>query len=187
MTKIPPTCPPKDAGSIPPTLNAPPRARRFACMMYEGVLLFGVVFLSGYLFDTLTQSKHALTLRHARQFVLFIAIGIYFFLCWKRSGQTLPMKAWDMRLVRADGQSPRSSQLLFRYVLMWVLPLVAALGVWCLSVLTGWASVDLLIVAAPFVNFIPSFWTPGGQFAHDLFAGTRLIHVPPPAKISKNP
>ena len=166
---------------------APPRARRFACMMYEGVLLFGVVFLSAYLFDTLTQSKHALTLRHARQLVLFAAIGIYFFLCWKRSGQTLPMKAWDMRLVRADGHPPHTGQLLLRYVLMWVLPLVAALGVWGLSALTGWASVDLLIVAAPFVNFIAIFWSPGGQFAHDLIAGTRLIHVPPPVKISKNP
>ena len=175
------------SGSTLSPLKAPPRARRFACMMYEGVLLFGVVFLSAYLFDTLTQSKHALTLRHARQLVLFIAIGIYFFLCWKRSGQTLPMKAWDMRLVRVDGQMPRTGQLLFRYGLMWVLPLVAASGVWGLSVLTGWASVDLLIVAAPFVNFIPTFWTPGGQFAHDLVAGTRLIHVPPPIKISKNP
>ena len=177
----------QNAVSDLPTLDAPPRARRFACMMYEGVLLFGVVFLSGYLFDTLTQSKHALTLRHARQFVLFVAIGIYFFLCWKRSGQTLPMKAWDMRLVRSDGLSPRASQLLLRYALMWVLPLVTALGVWGLSALTGWASVDLLIVAAPFANFIPTLWTPGGQFAHDMIAGTRLIHVPPPVKISKNP
>lgn len=164
------------------TLEAPPRSRRFACMMYEGVLLFGVVFLAGYLFDTLTQSKHALTLRHARQLVLFVAIGIYFFLCWSRSGQTLPMKAWDIRLVRADGTPPRSSQLLSRYVLMWLLPLIAAMGVWGLSILTGWSSVDLLIVAAPFVNFLPTFWTPGSQFAHDLMAGTRLVHVPPPEK-----
>lgn len=170
-----------------PIQDAPPRSRRFACMMYEGVLLFGVVFLAGYLFDTLTQSKHALTLRHARQVVLFAAIGIYFFLCWKRSGQTLPMKAWDMRLVGADGLRPGTGRLLMRYVLMWVLPLVAALGVWGLSILTGWSSVDLLIVAAPFANFIPTFWTPGGQFAHDLVSGTRLIHVPPPPRISKNP
>ncbi len=164
------------------TLEAPPRSRRFACMMYEGVLLFGVVFLAGYLFDTLTQSKHALTLRHARQLVLFVAIGIYFFLCWRRSGQTLPMKAWDMRLVRADGAQPRSIQLLSRYVLMWLLPLVAAMGVWGLSILTGWSSIDLLIVVAPFANFLPTFWTPGRQFAHDLMAGTRLVHVPPPEK-----
>ena len=37
--------------------QTPNRLRRFACMMYEAVLLFGVVFLAGYLLDTLTQSK----------------------------------------------------------------------------------------------------------------------------------
>lgn len=49
----------------------PNRLRRFACMMYEGVLLFGVVFLAGYAFDTLTQSRDAMMLRHIRQLVLF--------------------------------------------------------------------------------------------------------------------
>ena len=33
--------------------QTPNRLRRFACMMYEAVLLFGVVFLAGYLMDTL--------------------------------------------------------------------------------------------------------------------------------------
>jgi hypothetical protein len=57
-------------------------------MMYEGVLLFAVVFLTDYLFDTLTQSKHGLMLRSTRQAWLFLAIGGYFMLCWVRSGQT---------------------------------------------------------------------------------------------------
>src|SRR3546814_10936152 len=67
---------------------APSRWRRFACMMYEGVLLFAVVFLAGYLFDTLTQSRNALMLRHARQAFLFLAIGVYFVLSWHRRGKT---------------------------------------------------------------------------------------------------
>src|SRR5690606_42131994 len=66
--------------TAPHTELTPSRLRRFACMMYEAVLLFGVVFLAGYLFDTLTQSKHALMLRHARQAWLFLAIGAYFVL-----------------------------------------------------------------------------------------------------------
>jgi len=49
-----------------PATDSPSRLRRFACMMYEGVLLFAVVFLASYLFDTLTQSRHALVLRHGR-------------------------------------------------------------------------------------------------------------------------
>jgi uncharacterized RDD family membrane protein YckC len=78
--------------------STPSRGRRFASMMYEGVLLFAVTFLAGYLFDTLTQSRHALVLRGTRQIWLFFAIGVYFLICWRRNGQTLPMKAWHIRL-----------------------------------------------------------------------------------------
>ncbi len=45
--------------------------RRMACFTYEGVLLFGVVMIAGYLFSTLTQQRHALTGRHGLQFFLF--------------------------------------------------------------------------------------------------------------------
>jgi hypothetical protein len=45
-----------------------------------------------FLFDVITQSKHALTLRHLRQLWLFVIIGIYFVFCWTRSGQTLAMQ-----------------------------------------------------------------------------------------------
>ncbi|VDL05448.1 hypothetical protein FR5810_02403 [Bordetella pertussis] len=86
--------------------STPSRLRRFACMMYEGVLLFGVVFIASYLFDTLTQSKHGLMLRDGRQVWLFLVIGLYFVLCWRRRGQTLPMKTWNIRLVDRDGQPP---------------------------------------------------------------------------------
>ena len=91
--------------------QTPNRLRRFACMMYEAVLLFGVVFLAGYLMDTLTQSKNALELRAARQAWLFVAIGAYFVLCWRRRGQTLPMKTWNIRLVDRDGNPPSTARL----------------------------------------------------------------------------
>lgn len=163
----------------PSLTNVPaaPRARRFASMMYEGVLLFGVVFLADYLFDTLTQSKHALMLRHTRQIWLFIAIGLYFIACWIRSGQTLPMKAWNIRLIGKDGKQPRMPQLLLRYTLMWVLPLCGALLVWGLSLLTHWPSTLMFIVLAPFTIFIPTWFTPEQQFLHDLLSRTRLVNT----------
>ncbi len=174
------------SSSVPTGLSlklapAAPRARRFASMMYEGVLLFAVVFLADYLFDTLTQSKHALMLRHTRQIWLFVAIGMYFLACWVRSGQTLPMKAWHIRLVHSDGSAPKLKQLLLRYVLMWILPIGGALLVWGLSVLTQWPSTLMFIVAVPFTVFIPTWFTPDQQFLHDLLAKTRLVNT------SKNP
>src|SRR5690606_22650909 len=115
----------------------PSRWRRFACMMYEGVLLFGVVFLASYLFDTLTQSRSGLMFRHGRQAILFAAIGVYFVLSWRKRGQTLPMKTWNIRLVAADGQVPALGRLVLRYVLIWPIPLLAALLVLLASRATG--------------------------------------------------
>lgn len=162
-----------------PTTSTPSRLRRFACMMYEAVLLFAVVFLAGYLFDTLTQSKHALMLRHARQAWLFIAIGIYFILCWRRNGQTLPMKTWNIQLVDRHGGAPSVARLIARYVLAWPLVLVSAGLVSAASAATQWASVDMFIVLAPLTIFVWSWFDPEGQFLHDRLLGTRLRNAPP--------
>jgi uncharacterized RDD family membrane protein YckC len=173
-----------------PVLNstlAPPRLRRFASMMYEGVLLFAVVFLAGYLFDTLTQSRHALMLRGGRQVWLFIAIGAYFLLCWRRSGQTLPMKAWHIRVQGINGRPARTSRLILRYAYMWVLPLLGAGLVWAAAHLSGWNAMLMLIIGAPFLVFIPTWFTADQQFLHDLLAGTRLVNVKPNKDASKNP
>ena len=146
-------------------------------MMYEGVLLFAVVFLAGYLFDTLTQSRSGLSLRHARQAVLFIAIGAYFVLCWRYSGQTLPMKTWNIRLVERDGSTPTLSRVCLRYLLIWPIPLLAALLIKGGSLLTGYSSTDLLIVFVPFTHFLWAWFDPQRQFAHDRLLGTRLVSV----------
>jgi uncharacterized RDD family membrane protein YckC len=169
-----------------PTPPAPPRLRRFACMMYEAVLLFGVVFVADYLLDTLTQSRNALMLRDVRQFWIFLAIGGYFLLCWRRSGQTLPMKTWHIRLVSRDGLPPSVTRLLLRYALAWLLPLAGMLGIWGLASATHWPAVMMLVVAAPFANFVGTWLDPEGQFLHDRWAGTRLVSVPPSAKPSRN-
>src|SRR3546814_8848049 len=102
-------------------------------MMYEGILLFGVIFLASYLFDTLTQSRSGMTLRHGRQAVVFIAIGIYFIMCWRARGQTLPMKTWNIRLADRDGSTPPLSRLILRYLLIWPIPLVFAQIIWAAS------------------------------------------------------
>lgn len=172
--------------SLAPQVSTPTRLRRFASMMYEGVLLFGIVFTAGYLFDTLTESHSGLMFRSIRQFVLFLAIGLYFLLCW-RGGQTLPMKTWDIRLVARDGGRPSMARLLIRYLLLWPLPLLAALLVQGASMLTGYTSTDLLIVFAPFTIFIWSWFDPEAQFLHDRLAGTRLIDSKAQAGLRVNP
>ena len=81
---------------------APGLWRRLCCLLYEGLLLFGVVFVASYLFSTLSQTRHALDNRHALQAFLFVVFGIYFVWFWSR-GQTLAMKTWHIRLVDRNG------------------------------------------------------------------------------------
>lgn len=154
--------------------DAPSRWRRFACMMYEGVLLFGVIFITTYLFDTLTQSNNALKLRHSRQFILFVIIGVYFLICWHKGGQTLPMKTWNIRLTGKNGSRLSLGRMCLRYVLLWPLPLLCTLIIALISHSTNLPAINILIVFAPFSIFIWTWFDPKGQFLHDRLLGTEL-------------
>ena len=82
----------------------PSLLRRLACFIYEGVLLFGVLMISGYLYASLTQQRHALEGRGGLMFFLFFVLGIYFVGFWTHGGQTVAMKAWHIRLVSTNGE-----------------------------------------------------------------------------------
>ncbi|MCB5362521.1 RDD family protein [Pusillimonas sp. CC-YST705] len=163
------------------------RWRRFSSMMYEGVLLFAVVYLASYLFDTLTQSRSGMTLRPARQLVVFLAIGVYFVMSWRYSGQTLPMKTWNLRLVENNGQVPRPRRLVLRYLLLWPVPLLAGLLIKALSWSTGLGALDLLIVLTPFSIFIWTWFDRDQRFLHDRVLGTRLVVTPSKRKTPDKP
>lgn len=161
----------------PAALTAPSLKRRMACWLYEGLLLFGVVFIAGYLFSALSQSRHALDNRHPLQAFVFVVFGIYFTWFWSK-GQTLAMKTWHIRLVDRAGQPVSQPRALLRYLLcwLWFLPPLAFVAPYGLSsgevtVLTlGWITVWALL----------SRFHPQRQFWHDAWAGTRLVHFQPP-------
>ena len=74
-----------------------------ACWLYEGMLLFGVVFVPGWLFSTLGQVRDAMDARRPLlQAFLFVVFGIYFTWFWAK-GQTLAMKTWKIRVVDRAG------------------------------------------------------------------------------------
>lgn len=163
---------------LTPEMSNASRGKRFAAMMYEGALLFGVVFTADYLFDTLTQSKHALMFRPGRQVWLFISIGAYFLLCWHRGGQTLPMRAWHIKLVDALGNRPTLKQLVVRYLMLWPIPLAGMALIYALVLVSGWPAIYTFAIVTPFLIFIPSWFAPDGQFLHDRLAGTRIVDIP---------
>lgn len=143
-----------------------------ACWLYESILMFGVVFLAGYLFGTLSQTRNALDNRLPLQLFLFVIFGIYFVWFWAR-GQTLAMKTWNIRLVDAKGSPVTQQRALLRYVLSWAwfLPPLAA------SWLAGFSATQggLLMLGWVIVWALSSRLNPARQFWHDMWAGTRLI------------
>lgn len=153
-------------------LATPTLRRRMACWMYEGVLLFGVVFIADYLFSALTQTRSGLQNRHEQQAFLFVVLGIYFGWFWSR-GQTLAMKTWHIRIVGVDGQRVSQGRAVLRYVLSWIWFLPPLAG----STLLSLNGAQVLGLGLAWV----ALWTllarlqPQRQFWHDVWAGTRLV------------
>ena len=143
-----------------------------ACWTYEGLLMFGVVFLATYLFSSLSQTRNAMDNRNALQAFLFVIFGIYFVWFWAK-GQTLAMKTWDIRVVDTQGQLITQKRALLRYALSWfwfVPPL--AIG-W----LFGLPATGIAVIALGwvFVWALLARFQPDRQFLHDAIAGTRLV------------
>ncbi len=163
--------------AMAPPLKAPPLLRRMACWLYEGILMFGVVFIAGYLFGTLSQTRNAMDNRHALQAFLFVVFGIYFVWFWAK-GQTLAMKTWNIRVVDVAGRPITQTRAFARYVLSWLWflpPLVAAApfslpGTEVIVLVLGWVAVWAVL----------SRFHPLQQFWHDAWAGTRLVHFEHP-------
>jgi uncharacterized RDD family membrane protein YckC len=127
---------------------------RFAAMVYEGFLLVGLVFIGTWVYLKLFgDASHGIA-RHVLQGYLAIVCGGYFIYCWRRSGQTLAMKTWGVRLVQGGGEPLSLPLALARYAL-------ALLGLLAGGVGFAWAAVD-----------------PERQFLHDRLLGTRLVRAP---------
>jgi len=149
-------------------------ARRFAAFLYEGVLLFGVIFFAGFLYSVLTRQQHALQGRAGLGLFLFFVLGLYFVGFWTHSGQTLAMKTWHLRVVTAGGQPLAWGRALLRYLLSWLWFLPALVSVWALGLHGGGAIVGSLAAGIAAYLLIARLH-PQRQFLHDTIAGSRVV------------
>jgi uncharacterized RDD family membrane protein YckC len=159
--------------AAPADLTAPPLVRRMACWIYEGMLLFAVVFVAGWLFSTLGQMRSGIDARRPLlQAFLVVVFGVYFVWFWSR-GQTLAMKTWNIRVVDTAGRPLSQGRALLRYACswLWFLPPLAALAPVAMTVgekallVGGWVGLWAVL----------SRFHPQRQFWHDAIAGTRLV------------
>ena len=141
--------------------------------------MFGVVFIAGYLFGTLSQTRNGMDNRNALQAFVFVVFGIYFVWFWAK-GQTLAMKTWEIRLVDISGAQITQKRALLRYVLSWLWFLPPLLFSY-VAVLPAAQSVVLTLVWVGLWAVLARLH-PQQQFWHDAWSGTRLITYIPPEK-----
>ncbi len=153
------SAPPSSQSGSRPVVELAGFRRRIASLVYESLLLLGVLaltFLVPYLIIgvvwAVTPPGWMLWLH------VFVVLGAYFVWYWGRTGQTLAMQTWRLKLVSEDGRAVPGAQCWLRYALSW--PSILCFGLGLL-----WAWVD-----------------PDKQFLHDRLAGTRVVLLPQAAK-----
>ncbi|WOB10559.1 RDD family protein [Piscinibacter gummiphilus] len=158
--------------------QAPSLRRRFACLLYESLLLFGVGLVSGAI-GTLLLKITGLASATSRDVLLqgvgIAVYGLYFVWFWTRRGQTLPMQTWRIQLVTSRGERLGIGRALLRYAAcaLWIAPaaVLAKVNHWPPS--TTMAAVAIGIAAYGLLALLH----PQRQFWHDALCGTRLVTV----------
>lgn len=158
--------------------QAPSLRRRFACLLYESLLLFGVGLVSGAL-GTLLVKITGLASASSRDALLqgvgIAVYGLYFVWFWTRRGQTLPMQTWRIQLVTSRGESLGVVRALVRYVAcaLWIAPAAVLAKVNHWPPATTMVAVAIGVVAYGLLALLH----PQRQFWHDTLCGTRLVAV----------
>ena len=167
-----------DSGALT-AAAAPSLQRRLLCLVYEGVLLFGVVMLAGLAYGLVTQQKHALVGATGLKAFLFVVLGLYFVYFWSHLGQTLAMLTLGIKLTGVHTAKVSPARAMARYLLCW-LWFAPALTLVHFSGLRG-AGPTLAVVAAGVLAYAAlAGLRPDRQFWHDAICQTRLIACPAP-------
>lgn len=137
--------------------SLPSIRRRLFSLLYEGVLLFGMLSVTFFVPQlVLAMTTSILLPGWAVLLHLLVVTGVYFVSYWHIAGQTLPMQTWQLMIVSQDGSKPSIFRLIARYLLAW--PSITCLGIGLL-----WAPFDR-----------------DRQFLHDRLAKTGIVFKPLP-------
>ncbi|MGB1245239.1 MAG: RDD family protein [Porticoccaceae bacterium] len=154
---------PAQATTQPPAPTTANLLRRLMALLYDAFLLFaitlgygGVLLLIKIIFngiDDLETVQPGLLLQ-ILSFVGWLAsLAGYYFICWRKQGQTLGMKAWRIKLQQPDGSMATPRQCLVRTVLACLSMAFAGIGyLWCL---------------------LPS----ASGCLHDIYSGTEVVSL----------
>ena len=163
-------------------LPSPQFWRRVSCCLYEQLVLLGVIALTFLVPNLALGVLFGISLPSWLSFLyLYTVLGIYFVWYWTKSGQTLAMQTWRIRMIDQSGCTLKRRQAFWRYIYgsLWIIPCV--LLQWAFH-LEKWQIIEMLFTVALF------FWPLTIYFDHkdplqrqswaDRFAGSRLVALP---------
>ncbi|EED35413.1 conserved hypothetical protein [Luminiphilus syltensis NOR5-1B] len=158
----------------------PSLARHFAAMVYDMFLVlplfmaavFVLVFTVGSAEEPDVISLPSWAVQSTWPVILILFFGLF----WRKSGQTLGMQAWRIRLQPLEGGSVSWLQCVFRILIPVALTLPGFAGYeW------GWwdARVSALAAFLPIAGLYGwRFFDRRKRYGHDVLSGTELILVP---------
>ena len=137
------------------TLQAPNLLKLGGCLIYDALVIIALSFACALLFVWVAGDATQGIKRYLLQLFLWASIGIYFVWCWQKSGQTLAMQTWKLKLVTS--RSDQESHLL---------PVKLAMARYVL------ASISLMLFG---IGFLWAIIDRDGLFLHDRLLKTRII------------
>lgn len=151
-------------------LEPAPLLRRLLAMVYDGLICIAVAIVVtwGYTmaaawfigFDRYMElaESGALNSDPLLTSVLFVMLYLFFAYFWTRSGQTLGMQVWRIRIETLEGRSISLTQALLRFI-------------------TGWASWLCLGL-----GYLWMLWDSNRETWTDKASRSRVVQVPLPAR-----
>jgi len=111
----------------------PPLMRLYGSLIYELFALIPLWMVAGFFFIFLFDGVFGKYQRLIFQIYLWLISGVYLTYCWTTSGQTLAMRAWNLKIISSRGQLTKKLAWA-RYFFATISALMGALGfIWALT------------------------------------------------------
>jgi uncharacterized RDD family membrane protein YckC len=158
--------------------------RRLAALAYDLLLVTALAFATTFAILPLTHGEALLTstqggLAHAYHALITLVVFAYFGASWTRSGQTLGMRAWRIRLETLGGERLRWPGAVVRFTLGAAIAWLGVAGAWYLQepgsplAAAGAAAMLLPVIA----NFAWMRFDAARRTLLDLAGGARVCRV----------
>ena len=155
--------------------------KRLLAIVYDGLICIAVLLVATWIYTMIAgwltgwdryeemAESGALGGDPLLTFVLFLVLYVFFAYFWTRTGQTLAMQVWRIRIENLDGSSVSWTQALKRYVTAAAVFFLTLLASYSLGAIT-------LILTLPAMFAL--FWPINGLSVTDRLSDSVVVQVP---------